>query len=457
MEHSTLILFCKPSVAEQWRAWFEEEGYRVAFAGDAAEAIELQRRRGAALTVADVDDVLAAGVSFVRALFAVRPQAEVLLIGPPSSGQASVAAMKAGAADLLFHPVERAPLLAAVHDVLGAYQTGASERRLWRELRQRFDFAHIVAHSSQMLHVLTLAGRVAPTDASVLITGESGTGKELLARAIHQNSSRRQRPMLSINCAAIPESLLESELFGYRRGAFTGAHGDKPGLLAVADGGTLFLDEVADLALATQAKLLRFLQEGSYFPVGSAAPHSADVRVLAATNADVEAVVRKASFRHDLFYRLSVFPLHIAPLRDRREDIIPLARSFVQRTSDKSARKPPQITREVARHLLSRSWPGNVRELENAVERAVILCDGNRLTAADFRLLDAATAGETAKVWELPDQGVDLPELNRRFVAAALERTQYNVSAAARLLGLSRPALRYRMEKYGLRAPTLAA
>jgi transcriptional regulator with PAS, ATPase and Fis domain len=263
--------------------------------------------------------------------------------------------------------------------------------------------------------------------------------------------------MLSINCAAIPETLLESELFGYRRGAFTGAHLDKAGLLAAADGGTLFLDELAELSLATQAKLLRFLQEGTYFPVGSSAPMSADVRVIAATNADLGEAVRSGAFRNDLFYRLSVFPLHIPPLRERREDVLPLARNFLQRVSDRAGRRPPQISREVIRFLLSRAWPGNVRELENTVERAVILCDGSTLTSRDFRVLDAGHAAHASNVGDLPEHGVDLPELNRRLVAAALERTQYNVSAAARLLGLSRPALRYRMEKYGLRTPTLAA
>jgi two-component system NtrC family response regulator len=364
--------------------------------------------------------------------------------------------MKAGAADVRFAPVAADALVAAVRDLLGNSPASTSERRQWKELRQRFHFEPIVAHSPAMLRLLTLAGRVAPTEATVLITGESGTGKELLARALHDNSSRRRRPMLSINCAAIPEALLESELFGYRRGAFTGAHGDKAGLLATADGGTLFLDELAELSLATQAKLLRFLQEGTFFPVGSSAPALADVRVLAATNADLAESVKSGAFRHDLFYRLSVFPLHVPPLRERPEDVLPLAQSVLQRVSERAGRRPPLLPREVARFLLSRTWPGNVRELENTVERAVILCDGPTLSPRDFRVLDAAVH-TGPKAWDLPEQGVDLPDLNRRLVAAALERTQYNVSAAARLLGLSRPALRYRMEKYGLRTPTLAA
>ena len=246
MEQSSLILWCSPSDAATRGAWLREEGYRVFTARTAAEAVELQSRR-AAVTVADVDDLLADGLPLLRAVHAARPQAEVVLVGPPSSGGSAVAVMKAGAADLLFRPLERESLLACVREIAGLQQAPASERRLWKDLRHRYEFSDIVAHSSQMLHLLTLAGRVAPTDATVLITGESGTGKELLARAIQLNSGRRRQPMLSINCAAIPESLLESELFGYRRGAFTGAHGDKTGLLVAADGGTLFRDEVADL------------------------------------------------------------------------------------------------------------------------------------------------------------------------------------------------------------------
>jgi len=457
VESAILLLSADARLREAYADGLTREGWRVVEAASLADGLEAQRRRSIDVTIAVVESAAGEGVAFLQALRAIRPLAEVVLVAPPCPAEDAVAAMKCGAGDVLFAPVIPEDLVEAVRALAGGAPALAGERRHWKELRQRFELQHIVAESSAMLHLLTLAARVAPTDATVLITGESGTGKELLARALHLNSGRRRQPMLSINCAAIPETLLESELFGYRRGAFTGAHLDKPGLLAAADGGTLFLDELAELSLATQAKLLRFLQEGTYFPVGSAAPMSADVRVIAATNADLGECVRNGAFRHDLFYRLSVFPLHVPPLRERREDILPLARNFLQRVSDRAGRRPPQIAREVIRFLLSRTWPGNVRELENTVERATILCDGTTLTSRDFRVLDAGHTAHAARLDDLPEQGVDLPELNRRLVAAALERTQYNVSAAARLLGLSRPALRYRMEKYGLRAPTLAA
>ena len=257
--------------------------------------------------------------------------------------------------------------------------------------------------------------------------------------------------MVSINCAAIPETLLESELFGYRRGAFTGANADKPGLLATADGGTLFLDEIAELPLSTQAKLLRVLQEGAYFPLGSLWPSTADVRVIAATNAPLLARVEMGTFRRDLYYRLSVFPLHIPPLHERPEDIVPLAHHFLRQIGNEMGKKVPGLSREVVRYITTRSWRGNVRELQNAIERAVIVSEGNLLTSSDFRLLDPPTvsAGNPrVDNTELPQDGVDLPELNRKLIVEAMERTRYNLSAAARLLGLSRPTLRYRMRKY---------
>jgi DNA-binding NtrC family response regulator len=455
MENSILIVCPDALQRAAYCGWLRAEGYHVTEAASAADAIGQHRRGSFPLTVAEIGLSPTDGVELIQNIRTINPQAELLMLTDGGSVLAAVAAMKAGAADLLLKPIDRQTLLDSVRQI-GGLQNGLQEsRRLREELHQRYDFSHIVAQSPQMLHVLALAGRVAPRDTSVLITGESGTGKELLARAIHVNSSRAHRPMVSINCAAIPEALLESELFGYRRGAFTGANADKPGLLATADGGTLFLDEIAELPLATQAKLLRVLQEGTYFPLGTLWPLTADVRVVAATNAPLLQRVEMGAFRRDLYYRLSVFPLHIPPLRERPEDIAPLAHHFLRQIGNEIAKKVPGFSREVLRYLGTQPWRGNVRELQNAIERAVIVSEGSLLTLADFRLLDdpfieLESPPAAADTQELPDGGINLPELNRKLIAEAMERTKCNVSAAARLLGLSRPTLRYRMRKYNI-------
>jgi len=450
----TATLIVSPDVAERaaYGGWLRSAGYSVVEAESAAQAIAQHHRRSFPLTLAELISPAIDGVGLIRAVRAINPGAELLMLSSGGSVHAAVAAMKAGAVDLLLKPIDRETLLGSIRQIGGLHEVLQENRRLREEIWRRHDFSRIIAHSPQMLHVLSLAGRVAPRDTSVLITGESGTGKELLARAIHVNSARAHRPLLAINCAAIPEALIESELFGYERGAFTGAHADKPGLFTTAGGGTLFLDEIADLPLPTQAKLLRFLQDGTYFPLGGLRALSADVRVIAATNAPLRGRVESGAFRRDLYYRLSVFPLHIPPLRERHDDIVPLAHHFLAEFGRDVGKRVPGLSREAIGYLTSRPWLGNVRELQNAIERAVIVSAGNLLTSADFRVLDAEVeCGDADRVgWQLPPGGIDLAELNRSLIAAALARKQYNVSAAARLLGLSRPAMRYRMKKYGL-------
>jgi DNA-binding NtrC family response regulator len=425
----------------------------VVEADSSAAAIAQHHRRSFPLTLAELASPAIDGLELVRAVRAINPRAELLMLSNGDSVHNAVAALKAGAVDLLLKPIDRDMLISSIRQIGGLHEVLQENRRLRDELHRRYDFSTIVAHSPQMLHVLSLAGRVAPRDTSVLLLGESGTGKELLARAIHCNSARAHQPLVSINCAAIPEPLIESELFGYKRGAFTGAHGDKPGLLTMAGGGTVFLDEIAELPSATQAKLLRFLQDGTYFPLGALQPLTADVRVIAATNAPLRLRVESGSFRRDLYYRLSVFPLHIPPLRERLHDIVPLAHHFLREFGKQVGKRVPGLSREAIGYLTSRRWGGNVRELQNAIERAVIVSAGNLLTSADFRTLDPEGEGVEdggRSPWQLPPDGLNLAELNRTLIIAALERSQYNVSAAARLLGLSRPAMRYRMKKHKL-------
>ena len=453
MEDATLVVCPDAKERQEYIRWLRDDGQRVVEAKSAADAIAQHSRNSFPLTVSELASPKFDGVKLIHSVRTNAPQAEFLMLSARDSVDAAVAAMKAGAADLLLKPIRRDALIESVRKMRGVVDALQEIQQREENLRQQYDFSEIVARSPQMLHVLAIAGRVAPRDTTVLITGESGTGKELLARAIHNNSARAAGPLVSINCAAIPEALLESELFGYRKGAFTGADADKRGLLATADGGTVFLDEVAELPLSTQAKLLRFLQEGTYFPLGSLWPSTADVRLISATNADLVERVEAGTFRRDLYYRLSVFPLHIPPLRERADDIFPLAQHFLREIGVESGKKAPGLSREVVHYLTARSWRGNVRELQSAIVRAVIMSEGSLLTSADFRRLDretAASGGSQNPLLQLPEEGIDLQQLNRSLNFQALERTRYNVSSAARLLGINRPTLRYRMKKYNL-------
>jgi transcriptional regulator with GAF, ATPase, and Fis domain len=318
-------------------------------------------------------------------------------------------------------------------------------------------FGDVVACAPVMRARLLLAARAATSDITVLLTGESGTGKDVVARAIHRASRRAARAFVALNCAALPETLVESELFGYCRGAFTGASSDKPGLVDAAGGGTLFLDEIGDLPLPLQAKLLRLLQERVYLPLGARRSRTADVRMIAATNVGLRRRVEAGAFRGDLYYRLAAFPIHLPPLRERAADLRPLADRFLARYAARVGRPDMAFGRDALAVLASRAWPGNVRELEHAIARAVIVARGPEVRPEDLAAADddddptAAVAPASGTHWELPPDGIDLPAVVRRLVADALARTGGNLSAAARLLRVSRPALRYRVRKYGLR------
>jgi PAS domain S-box-containing protein len=326
-----------------------------------------------------------------------------------------------------------------------------------REIESRYDFSKIIGNSKPMLEALELAGEVAATNTTVMITGESGTGKELLARALHFNSSRKGGPLVAVNCPAFPEQLLESELFGYDKGAFTGADRTKPGKFELATPGTLFLDEVSELSLPTQAKLLRVLQEKEVDHLGGARPIQVDVRLVAATNRDLEEMVRQGLFRQDLFYRINVFPIHLPALRERKSDILPLVAHFLERFAMETGKKVPGVSREARKLFLDHPWEGNVRELQNVIERAVILCKGDLITSVHLPIGGGLSlpsskprSGGLESVFELPEEGVELEELEKSLLHQALSKARNNKTKAAKLLGLTRSTLRYRLEKYGL-------
>jgi transcriptional regulator with PAS, ATPase and Fis domain len=326
---------------------------------------------------------------------------------------------------------------------------------LTRELEQRAGHRRVVGHSRPWMEVLAQATRVAQTETTVLLTGESGTGKEVVARFIHHASRRAHGPFVAINCAALPDQLLESELFGHERGAFTGAVAAKPGRVEQAAGGVLFLDEVAEMAPSVQAKLLRVLEEREFLRLGGTRLLRADIRVIAATNRDLNAALRRGDFREDLYYRLGVFEIALPPLRKRMEDILELTESFLREIGQAVGRPPTGIGRDAKDLLLAYSWPGNVRELRNAIERAVILADGGEIRREHLPMSAGVsrhdpTAEDVAAASSLPVGGISLEAIERSLVVQALNQARHNKTRAAKLLGLTRAQLYSRIEKFGL-------
>jgi len=429
----------------------QQAGYDVSAASSGEEGLHLFTEVSPALVITDMK---MPGMDGMQVLKSIKEQsAETLVIIITAFGTVDIAveAMKGGAHDYITKPFNRDALRLTVDKALQFTRLSAENRRLKSELADRDDFRTIVGSSPQMEKVFATIRKVADSEASVFITGESGTGKELVARSIHSQSGRRNGPFVAINCAAIPRDLLESELFGHVKGAFTGAIRDKDGKFQRAEGGTLFLDEIGDMPLELQPKLLRALQERMVEPLGGTKPQKLDVRVVTATNLDMDKALAAGDFREDLFYRLSVIPIHLPPLRERRDDIPLLLKYFCtkhgceQVTFDSSAMTA----------LTAYPWPGNVRELENMVERLLIMRNGDTITLDDLpdKIGTCHTLSATAVI-NLPDEGYSLEQLEREVVYEALERNGWNQTAAARFLRIPRHTLIYRMEKYRIITPT---
>jgi len=374
----------------------------------------------------------------------------VMVITAFGAVETAVEAMRLGAYDYVTKPFNRDELKLVVKKALQLRGLAEENQRLREELTDRAEFHNIVGISRGMEQVFQVVRKVADTEATVLISGESGTGKELIARAIHSLSGRRDRSFVAINCAAIPRDLLESELFGHVKGSFTGAIRDKEGKFELADGGTIFLDEVGELPLELQPKLLRVLQERVVEPVGGTTQRKLDVRVVAATNVDVEKAIAAGTFREDLYYRLSVIPVHLPPLRQRREDIPLLVRHFSAKHGGEAVVFPP----ETMAVLQEYQWPGNVRELENTVERLLIMRSSETIDVAELpaKIREGKRPGQVCRVVNLPDEGYSLEQLEREIVVEALERNDWNQTAAARFLRIPRHTLIYRIEKYNIQA-----
>ncbi|MBI4909352.1 MAG: sigma-54-dependent Fis family transcriptional regulator [Acidobacteria bacterium] len=425
-------------------------GYEVDQAARAEEAIALLDR--ADLVLSDLKLPAMSGLELLAIAHRQNANLPFVLMTAFGTVETAVEAMKNGAADFILKPFSLDHLTRVVEKAIEVSSLRDENRKLKEELGHRYQFDNIVGRSGLMQEIFATIMRVAPSRATVLLAGESGVGKDLIARAIHFHSPRKDRPFVKINCTAIPENLMESELFGYEKGAFTGANTTKPGKFEQADTGTVFLDEIGDVPANIQVKLLRVLQEREFERLGSNKTLRIDVRVVAATNVDLRAALEQGTFREDLYYRLNVVPINIPPLRDRKEDIPFLARHFVDKLSPDLGTPVETISDEAINRLMEYHWPGNVRELENVIERSIVLCPKQVLDAPEIRLdmepVSRSAAGSPA-LFVLPE-GMSLDQYEQSIIKEALNRASGNKSQAARLLGLTRNALRYRLSQMGI-------
>ena len=425
------------------------EGYRVLEAGTAADALA-RHEEGVDLILLDYRLPDGDGLTVLKKVRERDPDALVILLTAYSSVDVAVEAMKQGAYHYANKPFNLDEIALLVEKALETTRLRREVRALRASQAQPYSLDRIVGQSPGVAAVKALLQKIAFSPAStVLLTGESGTGKDLAAKVLHYNSARALKPFMNVTCSALPETLLESELFGHERGAFTGADRQKRGLFETADGGTVFLDEIGEMVPALQAKLLRFLEEKAFKRVGGTADIRVDVRVVAATNRNLQEEVRQGKFREDLFYRLNVLPIMLPPLRDRREDIPVLVNFYVDAYNSEFKKHVQGVAAEAMRRLQSYPWPGNIRELRNVIERAMLLTEGETLTVDDFAL---GTAGALRLVdgMQLPPGGIDIEQLERSLVVQALERTGWNRTKSAALLGLNRDQIRYRIEKFQL-------
>jgi DNA-binding NtrC family response regulator len=426
-----------------------EDGFTTFSAGDAETGLKLLHENPVDLIVTDLKLPGMSGLEFLHAAKRQNAALPVVVMTAFGSVETAVEAMKAGASDYVLKPFSLSEMRMVIHKELDVRNLREENRSLREALGKRYAHPNIVARSPKMQEVLATVERVAPTNATVLLGGESGVGKDLVARAIHEKSRRASGPFLKLNSTAIPENLLESELFGFEKGAFTGAIASKPGKFELADKGTLFLDEIGDVPAVTQVKLLRVLQEREFERLGGTKTVKVDVRLIAATNRDLREALEQGTFREDLYYRLNVVPIDIAPLRERKEDIPELVNLFVTRFAGESGKAVEGISPQAMQVLVNYHWPGNVRELQNIVERACALSKGPQLEPSDIYLDVRPAKTSHDGTGFLPD-GMTLEQWEDEMVQEALRRANGNKSQAARLLGLSRNALRYRLSKIGI-------
>ena len=445
-----LVVDDEPAQREMISGFLKKQAFDVVVAENGAKALELFRQDSIDLILTDQKMPHLSGLDLLQAVRAINPETPVILMTAFGSIEAAVSAIQRGATDYLTKPLNLDELLYRIRQVSDRYRIIAENRELREALGERHRIEGIIGESGQMLEVLSLVRRVAPSEATVLIRGESGTGKELIAKAIHFASSRASGPLVKVNCAALPETLLESELFGHEKGAFTGALTSRQGRFELANGGTIFLDEIGDLPLHLQAKLLRVLQEREYERVGSSRPINVNVRILAASHRPLEALLKAGQLREDLYYRLNVVPIFLPPLRERRSDLSLLIEYFLRRFAEKNGKTIRGLTPEGRDILLRYDYPGNVRELENIIERAVVLTRDDVIASGDLPL----TVQEPEMVADGDPQTnltAAVEALERRMIRDALAKSDGVQTRAAELLGMGERALRYKLIKYGFR------
>jgi DNA-binding NtrC family response regulator len=428
------------------RQLLEEAGYDVFSADSAETAIEIFAANDIAVTLTDIKMAGRDGLALLDEIKAVDESAVVIIMTAYSSVDSAIAALRKGAYDYVTKPFVNDDLLKTIENAATQRQLFHENRLLKRELQKQYNFSEIVGKSDKLQHVFDLVNKVAGTNANVLISGESGTGKELIARSVHFNSSRSEKPFLAVNCGALPESLLESELFGHTKGSFTGAFADKKGLFRSVAGGTLFLDEVGEMPQTLQVKLLRALQEHEVTPVGSSATQKFDARIIAATNRNLEFEVAEGRFREDLFYRLNVIEIIMPPLRERREDIPLLVKHFIAKASQTQHSQSKTVTKDAMKAIGSYDWPGNVRELENAVERAIILA-GDEIRLDDLPpKVRSNTAGYETNDTNGFRQTLD--DMEKRYILEILKAVDEDKTKAANILGIDLSTLYRKLKRY---------
>ena len=431
------------------KAVLSSEGYQIFEADDGKTAIEAVEREFYDLILIDVRMTELDGIEAMQEIKKISPAIPIIIMTAYGSVKTAVGALKSGAYDYLTKPLDIEELKILIHKALDHYRLREENIVLRERLADRFDFSRIIGKSKPMKDLFETLAMIAPSDATVLLYGESGTGKEIVANALHENSPRARRPFIKVSCAALPETLLESELFGHERGAFTGAVGRKEGRFQLANGGTIFLDEVSEMSPTTQVKLLRVLQEREFEPLGSTKTIRVDIRIIAATNKNLEEEVKEGNFREDLFYRLNVVPIELPPLRRRKEDVPLLARHFLNIYREKTQASIKGFLPKTMDLMIRYDWPGNIRELENAIERAVLLCQGEYISAEDLPHAVQGAEGEELPRVAVPS-GMTLKEVAREVIVQTLEETEGNRTQTARILGISRKTLQNKLKEYGI-------
>lgn len=445
-----MVIDDEESMCKFMQIMLQKEGYDVITSQSSYQALNLLKQKNYDLVIADLTMPELNGLELLSRVKSLDPDANFIVMTAYASVDTAIEALKKGAYDYLTKPFKVDEIRIAVKKALEQKRITRENISLKKQLKREFGFDNFIGTSPQVLEMKKMAQRVAQSDSTVLIQGESGTGKELVAKAIHYCSARTDKPFVSINCAAIPETLLESELFGHLKGAFTGAIKEKEGLLKTADGGTFFLDEIATTSQAIQVKLLRVLEEKEMIPVGGTKPVELDVRLITATNADLEQEVKMGRFRPDLFYRLNVFLITIPPLRERKDDIELLVFHFIKKYCERLKSKEKKISEEAMRRLISYAWPGNVRELENAMERAALLARSNEITQNE--LPEKIMENELPKLVEQPKlENPTLEEIEKAYIYWVLKNAGWHKSKASQILGIDSSTLYRKIEKYELK------